>query len=118
MKNKKVLVVSLCIELSVLIAKENSMQNNNEIKSNKEYIESIEMLKNSIKPGDIYEHYKGKRYRIIGISCHSEDLTWYVVYEALYDNPVSKVWHRPLEMFLGTLEVDGKEVQRFVRVEQ
>jgi len=67
-------------------------------------------------PGAIFEHYKGKRYKILGVSCHSEDLTWYVVYETLYDNPVSRIWHRPLDMFLGMHEVNGVVVERFRRV--
>lgn len=71
----------------------------------------------TVKVGDIYEHYKGKRYKILGVSCHSEDLSWYVVYETLYENNVSTLWHRPLDMFLGTLVVEGQEVQRFKKVE-
>jgi hypothetical protein len=66
-----------------------------------------------VKVGDIYEHYKGNRYKILAVSCHSEDLSWYVVYETLYNNPVSTIWHRPLEMFLGTIELNGKVVPRF-----
>ena len=81
-------------------------------------MEHIKNLASQIQPGDLYEHYKGNQYKIIHVSCHSEDLSWHVVYEALYDNTVSKVWHLPLEMFLGTLEVDGKVVQRFKKVEQ
>jgi hypothetical protein len=69
-----------------------------------------------IKAGDIFRHYKGNLYKVICVSCHSEDLSWYVVYETLYDNKVSTIWHRPLEMFLGTLEVDGKQVRRFEKV--
>ena len=71
-----------------------------------------------IKAGDIWQHYKGNHYRIIGLSCHSEDLSWSVVYETLYDNPVSKVWHRPLEIFLSTVEIDGKTMARFSLVDQ
>jgi len=74
-------------------------------------------LTNHINPGEIWRHYKNKDYRIIAISCNTEDLTWYVVYEALYDNEVSKIWHRPLEMFLEDIEIEGKRVPRFVRVE-
>lgn len=69
-----------------------------------------------INPGEIWRHYKGKDYRIIAVSCHTEDLAWFVVYEALYDNSVSKIWHRPLEMFLGSLEVDGVITQRFKKI--
>jgi hypothetical protein len=76
----------------------------------------MQALIDKIKPNEIWQHYKGKQYRIITVSCHSEDLTWYVVYETLYDNPVSQIWHRPLEMFLGTLEIDGAIVPRFMRI--
>ena len=67
--------------------------------------------------GQIWRHYKGKDYRIIAVSRHTEDLAWYVVYEALYDNPVSKIWHRPLEMFLSPIEADGAVTQRFRKIE-
>ncbi len=61
----------------------------------------------------IYEHYKGNRYRVIGIAKHSETLEDLVVYESLYENRVSKLWVRPLSMFLGEVKVDGKEIPRF-----
>lgn len=73
-------------------------------------------LINQINTNDVWQHYKGKQYRIIALACHPEELTLYVVYEALYNNPVSQIWHRPMEMFLGTLEIDGTIVPRFVHV--
>ena len=79
-------------------------------------ITTINTVHPLIQAGDIYKHYKGNLYQIICISCHSEDLTWYVVYKTLYDNKVSTIWHRPLDMFLGTLEIDGKQVQRFEKI--
>jgi len=66
----------------------------------------------NIKSG-IYKHYKGKKYRVIGVAKHSETLEEMVVYEALYDNPMSKLWVRPAKMFLEKVKVDGKEVPRF-----
>ena len=65
-----------------------------------------------IKPG-IYEHYKGHQYRAIGVAKHSETLEDLVIYEALYDNEMSKLWARPAEMFTGEVELDGKKVPRF-----
>lgn len=65
-----------------------------------------------IRPG-IYEHYKGKKYRVLGVAKHSETLEDLVVYEALYDNKVSKLWVRPLKMFLGKVEVNGQKMSRF-----
>ncbi|HLW72992.1 MAG TPA: DUF1653 domain-containing protein [Candidatus Babeliales bacterium] len=69
-----------------------------------------------IKPNEIWRHYKNKDYRILTLSCDSENLSWYVVYETLYDNNISKIWHRPLEMFLGTVEINGKNIPRFTRI--
>ena len=61
----------------------------------------------------IYRHYKGNKYRVIGVAKHSETLEELVVYEALYDNPEGKLWVRPLEMFLEEVEVNGKKIKRF-----
>ena len=66
----------------------------------------------TIKLG-IYQHYKGMKYRVLGVAKHSETLEDLVIYEALYDNKVSKLWVRPLEMFLEKIEKDGKFVNRF-----
>ena len=61
----------------------------------------------------IYRHHKGMKYRVLGVAKHSETLEDLVVYEALYDNKVSKIWVRPLEMFLDKIEKDGELINRF-----
>lgn len=61
----------------------------------------------------VHEHYKRGKYRVIGIAKHSETLEDMVVYEALYENEKSKLWVRPLSMFLENVEVDGKTIPRF-----
>lgn len=61
----------------------------------------------------IYRHYKGKEYRLIGIAKHSETLEDVVVYEALYENTLSRLWVRPLSMFTEVIVFEGKEVPRF-----
>lgn len=58
-----------------------------------------------------YEHYKGKRYAVIGIARHSETLEESVVYQALYGD--HGLWVRPLTMFMQTVEVNGQPVPRF-----
>lgn len=63
-------------------------------------------------PG-IYLHYKNKKYRVLGLAKHSETLDDLVIYEALYDNNESKLWARPLKMFLEEVEFEGKLVPRF-----
>lgn len=60
-----------------------------------------------------YRHFKGKEYRVIGTAKHSETLEDFVVYECLHENKLSKLWVRPKEMFLETIERDGKTIPRF-----
>ncbi len=68
-----------------------------------------------ITPG-IYEHYKGKQYRVIGIGLIEATEEPAVVYEAQYENDKSKLWVRPVEDFEMMLEVDGVMVPRFKRI--
>lgn len=56
-----------------------------------------------IKPG-IYKHYKGDLYRVHFVAKGEEAHEDLVVYEALYDNPVSKYWVRPLDVFKEKFE--------------
>jgi hypothetical protein len=59
----------------------------------------------------VYEHYKGKRYQVLGVAKHSETLEDLVVYKKLYDD--GGLWVRPYGMFMESVVVDGKEVSRF-----
>lgn len=68
-----------------------------------------------IVPGE-YEHYKGKRYRVIGVAHHSETHEKLVVYRILYESEdfeVDALWVRPLQMFTENVVVDEQEVPRF-----
>ena len=62
-----------------------------------------------------YRNYKGNEYEVIGVAKHSETLEELVVYRALYGE--GQVWVRPLKMFLEEIEVNGKRIPRFSRVE-
>lgn len=70
----------------------------------------------------IYEHYKGKRYRVIGIGRHSENPEQrFVVYQALYDSSEfgnNAIWIRPVAMFSEKVTVNGKLVPRFRLIEK
>ena len=70
-------------------------------------------LHHEIIPGAIYQHYKGKNYRVIGVGKHSESLEDVVLYEALYDNPLGRLWCRPASMWSEPINVDGNIVPRF-----
>ncbi|MCI0382709.1 MAG: DUF1653 domain-containing protein [Chlamydiae bacterium] len=77
-----------------------------------------EELKTQVPIDSVFHHYKGKRYKILAIGRHHEDLEYQVVYQGLYhseefgDGPI---WVRPLKMFLETIEVEGKKIPRFRR---
>jgi len=71
-----------------------------------------------IKPG-IYRHSKtGNLYRLHFVVKHSETLEDLVVYEALYENEVSKFWARPVSMWDEEVEVNGVKQPRFVFVRE
>jgi hypothetical protein len=58
-----------------------------------------------------YRHFKGGEYEVLGIAYHSETGEEMVVYRALYGE--QKVWVRPKQMWLETVERDGKRMPRF-----
>ena len=58
-----------------------------------------------------YEHYKGYKYKALFVGRHSETLEEMVIYQGQYkDKPI---WTRPLKMFIGEVDVNGKKVPRF-----
>jgi hypothetical protein len=59
----------------------------------------------------LYEHYRGNKYRVLGLCRHSETLEELVVYQALYGD--YGLWVRPVAMFHETVVVDGNECPRF-----
>lgn len=56
--------------------------------------------------GGVYEHYKGKHYRVLNLVRHSETLEEMVYYETLYECELGQFWVRPKDLFLGALS-DG-----------
>ncbi len=65
----------------------------------------------------LYRHYKNKLYKFLQVAKHSETLDDMVIYECLHENILSTVWARPKDLFHGKLELDGKLIPRFSRVE-
>lgn len=69
----------------------------------------------TIEPG-LYEHYKGKKYKVIGVALHSETLEPLVVYEPQYKIK-AKLWVRPYKMFIENVVIDGIERPRFRKIQ-
>ena len=86
---------------------------------------TIMQEKNEIKSvvliGSTYEHYSGKKYKIISLAHHSENPEEvFVVYEGLYDCPSfgkNPVWARPIKMFTENVTINGKEQPRFKKLD-
>lgn len=68
-----------------------------------------------IEPG-IYEHFKGKKYKVYFVARHSETLEEFVVYQTLYGE--HDFWVCPIKMFLEEVERDGEKVPRFKFIEE
>ena len=64
-----------------------------------------------VKPG-VYRHFKGNRYKVLGIASHSETLEPMVVYRALYG--AGGLWVRPLSMWTEHVQRDGYSGPRFI----
>lgn len=68
----------------------------------------------AIEPG-VWRYFKSdKLYKVLGVVKHTETLEDMVVYEALYDNAISKWWARPLSAWTEIIEIKGQKVPRFV----
>jgi len=65
----------------------------------------------------VYEHFKGKRYEVIGVGLDSETTKPVVVYVPLYESNVP-FWVRPYEVFLEFVDVDGAKVRRFEKISE
>ena len=65
----------------------------------------------SVQPGR-YRHYKGREYLVLGVARHSETEEELVVYRQDYGD--KSLWVRPRGMFTEIVEVDGRNVPRFL----
>lgn len=68
----------------------------------------------NLEIGAIYRHYKGTKVRVLSEAIHSENQEHLVVYIHLEDGAI---WARPKHMFLENIIIDGKEIERFEKIE-
>ena len=65
----------------------------------------------TVKPGR-YRHFKGAEYQVIDVARHSETAEELVVYRPLYGD--GRLWVRPLQLFVETVQLDGRQIPRFL----
>ncbi|MFP3325879.1 DUF1653 domain-containing protein [Planococcus sp. SIMBA_160] len=61
-----------------------------------------------------FKHYKGGTYKLVGEVIHTETEEELAVY---HDMDGTVLWARPKEMFFGKVIVDGKEIDRFTKID-
>lgn len=70
------------------------------------------------KAGEVYRHYKSPdQYKVVGLALDTTSDSWVVVYEPLYEQPVAKLFTRPLNEWRQVVEWQGKQVERFAKVD-
>jgi len=68
---------------------------------------------------DLYQHFKGNYYEVIGVGCHVDTHDYFVIYRSLYRRGTAPaIWLRGYKDFIGRVEVDGEIVPRFRRIGQ
>jgi hypothetical protein len=66
----------------------------------------------------LYEHYKGNKYQVLGVGCHTETNEYFVVYRSLSEHAGKPdIWIRPYTMFMEDVEIKGAKVPRFRKIE-
>lgn len=72
-----------------------------------------------LQPG-IYVHYKSDdmRYEVLGVGRNTETGEEYAIYRPLYVvDKKPDFWVRPIDMFLGVVDVNGEKIPRFRKIE-
>ena len=69
----------------------------------------------NLEIGATYIHYKGTKVKVLCEAIHSETKEHLVIYMHLEDGII---WARPKHMFLENIVVEGKELERFKKIEQ
>lgn len=69
----------------------------------------------NLEIGAVYKHYKGTKVKVLFEAIQSETKEHLVIYMHLEDGVI---WARPKHMFLENIILDGKEIERFQKIEQ
>ena len=69
----------------------------------------------NLEIGAVYKHYKGTKVKVLALAIHSETREHLVIYVHLEDGVI---WARPKKMFLETITIKGKKVERFKKIKQ
>ncbi len=69
----------------------------------------------NLEIGAIYRHYKGMKVKVLFEAIESESKEHMVIYMHLEDGVI---WSRPKHMFLENIMLNGRETERFKKIDQ
>ena len=70
----------------------------------------------TVKPNEIYRHYKGNVYRVLHLAKHTETMEDMVIYTPASGDG-TEVWARPLSMWHEEVSTPAGIVSRFTLIE-
>lgn len=70
----------------------------------------------SVERDEIYKHFEGESFRIVGIAVDSVTYERLVVYESMGTEKV--MWVKPISDFLKRLDIHGQFVPQFKKEEK
>ena len=68
----------------------------------------------NLEIGAVYRHYKGTKVKVLFEAIQSETKEHLVIYMHLEDGVI---WAIPKHMFLENIVLDGKEIERFEKID-
>lgn len=75
--------------------------------------------RNKPMPNEIWEHYKGEQYNIVGVAVEERTMNLVVVYQSFEENAM---WTRPYEEFMGKVKTQEMQFHvelkdRFIKIQ-
>lgn len=83
--------------------------------SQTQLLDRLTQANKQVTVGAHYMHYKQLSYKVLAVALREEDNEPCVVYQSEYGDNVT--WIRPVSSWVEEIEVDGKKVKRFTKIE-
>jgi hypothetical protein len=89
---------------------------NDEHKSQEQLEKELQEARQKIQMGALYRHYKNKKlYKPVYLATQESDNEMAVVYQQQYGGRL--LFTRPISQWLETVDLEGKKLARFEKVE-
>jgi len=93
-----------------------SKEENEEKESQSQLSARLTAAAKQVTVGARYVHYKQLAYKVLSLALREEDNEPCVVYQAEYGGHVTFI--RPVSSWVEEIEIDGKKIKRFTKIEE